>query len=264
MSRAQMLDPQPEEENVDTIENEANEIQQEEVVEQPQEESSLPEKYQGKSLEDVVQMHQEAEKLLGRQSSEVGELRKVVDDYISQSITTTAPQQYVEPEDDIDYFTDPQAAVNRAIENHPKIREAEQYTAEYKKQSSLAALQSRHPDMQDILSDNSFAEWIKASKIRTQLFVQADQQYDADAADELFTLWKDRKTVAQQTANVEKQARKQSLKAANTGNARGSAEGSRKKVYRRADIIKLMRTDPDRYQALSDEIMAAYAEGRVK
>ena len=265
MSRAQMLDPQPEEENVDAIENEADEIQQEEVeVEQPQEEQSLPEKYQNKSLEEVVQMHQEAEKLLGRQSSEVGELRKVVDDYISQSITTTAPQQYVEPEDDIDYFTDPQAAVNRAIENHPKIREAEQYTAEYKKQSSLATLQSRHPDMQDILNDSGFAEWIKTSKIRTQLFVQADQQYDAEAADELFTLWKDRKTVAQQTANVEKQARKQSLKAANTGNARGSAEGSRKKVYRRADIIKLMRTDPDRYQALSDEIMAAYAEGRVK
>ena len=45
MSRAQMLDPQPEEENVDAIENEADEIQQEEV-EQPQEESSLPEKYQ--------------------------------------------------------------------------------------------------------------------------------------------------------------------------------------------------------------------------
>jgi len=263
MSRAMMLDPQPEEENVDAIENEADEIQQEEV-EQPQEESSLPEKYQGKSLEDVVQMHQEAEKLLGRQSSEVGELRKVVDDYISQSITTTAPQQYVEPEDDIDYFTDPQAAVNRAIENHPKIREAEQYTAQYKKQSSLATLQTKHPDMQDILNDNGFAEWIKASKIRTQLFVQADQQYDADAADELFSLWKERKTVAQQTANVEKQARKQTLKAANTGNARGSAEGSRKKVYRRADIIKLMRTDPDRYQALSDEIMAAYAEGRVK
>ena len=150
MSRAQMLDPQPEEENVDAIENEADEIQQEEV-EQPQEESSLPEKYQGKSLEDVVQMHQEAEKLLGRQSSEVGELRKVVDDYISQSITTTAPQQYVEPEDDIDYFTDPQAAVNRAIENHPKIREAEQYTEQYKKQSSLATLQAKHPDMQNIL-----------------------------------------------------------------------------------------------------------------
>jgi hypothetical protein len=254
MSRATMLDPQPEEDKVDAIENEVNEIQQEPEVEQPQpEESNLPDKYQGKSLEEVVQMHQEAEKLLGRQSSEVGELRKVVDDYISSQTPTVAPQQQtVEPEDDIDYFTDPQGAVNRAIENHPKIREAEQYTAQYKKQSSLATLQTKHPDMQQILKDPKFADWIKASKIRTQLFVQADQQYDADAADELFSLWKERKTVAQQTAQVEKQARKQQVRAANTGNARGSAEGSRKKIYRRADIIKLMKNDPDRYVVLDN------------
>ena len=265
MSRATLVDPQPEVENADDINEEANETQYvEEQTEQPQEQSTLPEKYQGKSMEEVVQMHQEAEKLLGRQSSEVGELRKVVDDYISNQTTTQAPQQYVEPEDDIDYFTDPQGAVNRAIENHPKIREAEQYTAQYKKQSSLSTLQAKHSDMQQILGDPKFAEWIKASKIRTQLFVQADQQYDADAADELFSLWKERKTVAKQTANVERQARKQTLKAASTGNARGSAEGTRRKVYRRADIIKLMKNDPDRYQAMSDEIMAAYAEGRVK
>ena len=108
MSRATILDPRPEEENADQIEqNEVNEIQQEEV-EQPQE-PNLPDKYQGKSLEEVVQMHQEAEKLLGRQSSEVGELRKVVDDYISTQTQPIAPQQqHVEPEDDIDYFTDPQ------------------------------------------------------------------------------------------------------------------------------------------------------------
>ena len=267
MSRATIIDQAPEEGNADQIEqNEVNEIQQqEEEVEQPQpKEPSLPEKYQGKSLEEVVQMHQEAEKLLGRQSSEVGELRKVVDDYIATQTPSAPQQQHVEPEDDIDYFTDPQAAVNRAIENHPKIREAQQYTEQYKKQSSLATLQVKHPDMQTILSGPKFAEWIKASKIRTQLFVAADQQYDADSADELFTLWKERKTVAQQTANVEKQVRKQTLRAANTGNARGTGEGSRKKVYRRSDIIKLMKTDPERYQALSDEILQAYAEGRVK
>ena len=265
MSRATLVDPQPEVENADDINEEANETQYvEEQTEQPQEQSTVPEKYQGKSLEEVVQMHQEAEKLLGRQSGEVGELRKVVDDYISSQTPAQAPQQTVEPEEDIDYFTDPQGAVNRAIENHPKIREAEQYTEQYKKQSSLATLQAKHPDMQEILGDSKFAEWIKASKIRTQLFVAADQQYDADSADELFTLWKERKVVAQQTASVEKQARKQTLKAASTGNARGSSQGTRKKVYRRADIIKLMRTDPDRYTALADEIMAAYAEGRVK
>jgi len=264
MSKATMVDLQPEEANAEeTIENEEQEIQHE--VEQPQvEEPTVPEKYQGKSLEEVVQMHQEAEKLLGRQSSEVGELRKVVDDYISSQTQPTAPQQYVEPEDDIDYFTDPQAAVNRAIENHPKIREAQEYSAQYKKQSSLATLNNKHPDMQEILKDPKFAEWIQASKIRTKLFVDADQRYDAEAADELFSLWKERKAVAQQTVQVEKQARKQQIKAANTGNTRGSAEGSRRKVYRRADIIKLMRTDPERYQALSEEILKAYSEGRVK
>jgi hypothetical protein len=251
-------------ENVDDINEEAVETQFVEEAEQPQEQPTVPEKYQGKSLEEVVQMHQEAEKLLGRQSGEVGELRKVVDDYIASQTPTQAPQQNVEPEDDIDYFTDPQGAVNRAIENHPKIREAEQYSTQYKQQAALATLSTKHPDMQEILGDPKFAEWIKASKIRTQLFVAADQQYDADAADELFSLWKERKAVTQQTADVEKQARKQQLKAANTGNARGSTEGTRKKVYRRADIIKLMRTDPDRYTALADEIMAAYAEGRVK
>lgn len=264
MSRATMVDLPPEEENADNIENEVDEIQNQPEQPQEEEQPTIPDKYQGKTLEQVVQMHQEAEKLLGRQSSEVGELRKVVDDFIQNQTQQQAPQQYVEPEDDIDYFTDPQAAVNRAIENHPKIREAQEYTAQYKKQTSLAMLNTKHPDMQSILQDPKFAEWIKASKIRTQLFVEADQQYNAEAADELFSLWKERKNIAQQTAAVEKQSRKQQLKAANTGSTQGSAEGSRRKVYRRADIIKLMRTDPERYQALSEEILKAYAEGRVK
>ena len=274
MSRATMIDPHLEEEgNVDDVVTEAEETQQEEMLQAEQSQdpveqdtdSDIPEKYRGKSLKEVVQMHQEVEQVMSRHSNEVGELRKVVDDYITSQPQPQAPQQNnVEPESDIDYFTDPQGAVNRAIDNHPKIREAEKYTEDYKKQAALATLGNKHPDMQTILADTKFAEWIKASKIRTQLFVQADQEYNADAADELFSLWKERKTVAQQTVNVEKQVRKQQLKAARTGNARGSGEGERKKTYRRTDIIKLMKTDPERYQSLSNEIFQAYAEGRVK
>ena len=54
------------------------------------------------------------------------------------------------------------------------------------------------------------------------------------------------------------------VKSASTGNARGTGQTQRKKQYRRADIIKLMKTDPERYAALSEEIFQAYAEGRVK
>ena len=265
MSRAQLIDERSEEEvndsNVDTLDTEDTLESPEEVA---QEEPSVPEKYQNKSLQEVVQMHQEAEKLLGKQSSEVGELRSVVDDYIqTQLAQQQAPVQQQE-EDDTDFFVDPKTAVSRAIENHPSIREANQVTQNYKKQTALAQLQSKHPDMNNIVQDAKFAEWIKGSKIRTQLFVQADQQYDYDAADELFSLWKERAAVAEQTVAVEKQARKQQVKSASTGNARGTGQTQRKKQYRRADIIKLMKTDPDRYAALSEEIFQAYAEGRVK
>ena len=265
MGRAQLVDERSEEEvnneTVDTLDTEDTLESPEEVA---QEEPSVPEKYQNKSLQEVVQMHQEAEKLLGKQSSEVGELRKVVDDHIqTQLAQQQAPVQQQE-EDDTDFFVDPQAAVSRAIENHPSIREANQVTQNYKKQTALSQLQSKHPDMNTIIQDANFAEWIKGSKIRTQLFVQADQKYDYDAADELFSIWKERASVAEQTVAVEKQARKQQVKSASTGNARGTGQGSRKKVYRRADIIKLMNTDPDRYAALSEEIFQAYADGRVK
>ena len=264
MGRAQLVDERSEEEvngNVDTLDTEDTLESPEEVA---QEEPSVPEKYKNKSLQEVVQMHQEAEKLLGKQSSEVGELRGVVDNYIqTQLAQQQAPVQQQE-EDDTDFFVDPQAAVSRAIENHPRIREANQVTQNYKKQTALSQLQSKHPDMNTIIQDANFAEWIKGSKIRTQLFVQADQQYDYDAADELFSLWKERAAVAEQTVAVEKQARKQQVKSASTGNARGTGQTQRKKQYRRADIIKLMQTDPDRYSALSEEIFQAYAEGRVK
>ena len=230
---------------------------------QPDEIEELPEKYKNKSAQELVQMHQEAEKLLGRQSSEVGELRKVVDDYIQTQLTKeTAPTQTVEEE--VDFFTDPEKAVQKAIENHPKIKEAENINQEYRKTTALAQLKQRHPDMEQILQDPKFAEWIKASNIRTQLFVSADKEYNHEAADELFTLYKERQEAVTQTAVAEKQDRKQAIKSASTGSARGSSEASPKKIYRRQDIIRLMKNDPDRYASLSQEILKAYEEKRVR
>lgn len=267
MSRATLLDERKEEELEAT-----DQLDTQDTVETPEEEQpqqpEVPEKYQGKSVEDLVQMHQELEKFSGKQSTEVGELRKVVDDYIHTQLSTQqAPQQQQQQDDnddDVDFFVDPKTAVSRAIDNHPKIKEAQAYTQQYKQQATLAQLKSSHPEMEQILQDPKFAEWIKGSKVRTQLFVQADQAYDYDAAHELFSLWKDRNQVVQQTAQAERAARKSQVKSANTGNARGTAEGSRRKVYRRADIIKLMRTDPERYQSMSDELLKAYSEGRVR
>ena len=257
---ATLIDERPE--DVET-EEEVNQIQEEPQVEETPQEEEIPEKYQGKSTAEIVRMHQEAEKLLGRQSSEVGELRSVVDNYIQTQLDTNTPATQ-EPEEDIDFFSDPDKAVERAIKNHPSIKAAEAQTQQYKQQTAQSHLQQRHPDMQEILQDGKFVEWIKGSKIRTQLFAQADTQYDYEAADELFTTWKERQQVVGQTVANEKASRKTAVKNASAGNAKGSGEAASRKVYRRSDIIKLMQTDPERYLSLSDEIMQAYQEGRVR
>ena len=266
MSRATIIDERLDVEESDVPQGEQQELLEVPEVEQPQE-PDIPEKYRGKSVQELVQMNQELEKFSGKQSTEVGELRKLVDTYIQTELNNKqAPQEQQEDSnsDDTDFFIDPQNAVNRAIDNHPKIKEAEAYTQQYKQQATLAQLKSTHPDMEEILQDPKFAEWIKGSKVRTQLFVHADQQYDYDSAHELFSLWKERNNIVQQTANAERASRKNAVKSATTGTARGTGEKSSKKRYRRADIIKLMKNDPERYNALSDEIIQAYAEGRVK
>ena len=227
---------------------------------------AVPDKYAGKSLEDVVRMHQEAEKLLGRQSSEVGDLRGVVDSYINTQLSDNkATQPKVEPDEDIDFYSDPEKAISRAIENHPSVRAAEESTRAYKQQTSMATLKETYPDIPEIVNDPKFAEWIQASKIRTRMFVQADQHFDIEAANEIFSLWKDRSQVVNQTLQAEKAGRQKAVKDGSTGYTRGNPDSSSsKKIYRRADIIKLMKTDPDRYLALSDDITLAYAEKRVK
>ena len=226
-------------------------------------EDALPEKYQGKSIKEVVSMHQEAEKLIGSQGSEVGELRKIVDNYITAQIQQTS-QEAAPQEDPVDFFEDPERAVSQAIEQHPTVRQAKQQTETMAKQAAQQQMMSKHPDAQQVLTNPAFANWVKDSQIRTELFVRADQQFDFAAADELLSTWKERNQVAQQTHQAEQQSRKQQVAKASTGSGSGANTGGAKRVYRRADIIKLMKNDPDRYDALSGEIMQAYQEGRVR
>ena len=146
----------------------------------------------------------------------------------------------------------------------PKIKEAEELSRSMKQQEIINKLQSSHADFQEIITNEKFAEWVAKSKVRTELYQRADQRFDYDAADELLTTWKERQSLVKETATMQETDRKRQLKSASTGNTKGSGESGSRKIYRRADIIKLMQTDPKRYQSLSDEIMQAYQEGRVK
>lgn len=277
----------------------------------------LPPEFKGKSKADIVRMYQDAHKVIGRQGSELGELRQKADFAIKASLEALrgrkepgqqAQQQAAQAAtlpDESEFFARPYEAVSKAIEaklaDSPIIKEiretlgraaADQATS--RAASATERFNRAHPDAAEILRDDEFRNWVAASPIRRTLLQRAHTAYDFDAGDEVFSTWKALKgskqsasrageqsgdgqpsaaDVSAAAAILAKQRQAKSEAAARaasvpTGGASGAAKSGAgaggKKVFRRADVIQLMETDPERYERLADEIALAYAEGRVR
>ena len=223
--------------------------------------SELPEKYRAKSLEEVVRMHQEAEKLIGKQAQEVGEVRKLADELLKQNLGSKQQQVEVEPE--VDFFENPQKAVQNTIDKHPDVLAARQAGMEFKRMQIQQKLAQDHPDYTQVVNDSEFQNWVKSSPIRLGLYAKADGEFDYDSANELLSTFKQLRGVrVKESGQADNAARAKTMKAIEVDSG-GSGESS-KRVYRRVDLIRLKMQDPNRYDALSDEIMAAYAEKRVR
>jgi hypothetical protein len=237
-------------------EQEANETETQEAT------PDIPDKYKDKSLEDVVRMHQEAEKLLGKQSSEVGDLRKSVDELLKVKLSEDASSSIKEQEPELDFYDDPKGSVNKAVENSSTMLQMKELLAKQTQQEVMGKIASKHPDFESIVKNENFIDWISKSEVRTELFQRADK-YDFNAADELLSNWKEIKGIVEKTDSINEKDRKLQLKAASTG-GKGSAEPMSRKIYKRSEIVNLMINDPRKYAENVHVFDKAYAEGRVK
>jgi len=251
-------------EPITEMQEEVTQIQNEETQ---QTETDLPAKYAGKSMEEVIEMHQQSEKQMSKQSNEVGEQRKLIQSLIdaqNNANLTTPPEEPVAQEDN--FFDDPVNAVNKAIENHPDVIKAREERMGNVQKHNLDSLDKAYPDWQETVKDSGFQKFIGDSETRTEMFRKADTEYRSDLAIELFDWYSQTKmsgatqeAVASEKSKIEKAMKQTSSETRSSGDSVGG-----KKVYRRADLINLQVTDPNRYAALADEIQSAYAEGRIK
>jgi hypothetical protein len=251
--------PEPTEQAVDNTE---------EIAKEP----DLPEKYRGKSLEEVVRMHQESEKLIGRQAQEVGESRKLLDQFIKQQLEQKHDTQQPSKAQEIDWFEDPAKAVNQAVENNPILKQLQEQQAQQAQVVAQQAIEKAHPDYLDVAASEDFAQWVQGSKIRMGLYAKASN-FDVDSAMELLETYKSLRNIKTQKAEQTKAAdeslkkadeasRSKALKTASV--QQGGTGESTKPIYRRADLIRLRMQDPKRYEDMADDILAAYNEGRVR
>jgi hypothetical protein len=193
--------------------------------------------------------------------------------------------------DESEIFAKPKDTIAKMIENHPLIKEIRAKLGESaatretdRASASAERFNQAHPDAPQILADPEFMTWVRASRVRTALLQQAHAKFDFDAGDEVFGTWKALKGVKKPAADAivdtdtaaseagrtlaakSKAKREQQLKdaAAPTGGGGAPKQSGAKKIYRRADVIRLMEEDPDRYERMADEIALAYAEKRVR
>lgn len=262
------------------------------------EEEELPEELKGKTPAQLAKMYKEAQSVIGRQGSELGEFRKKADQLIHASLANLrereAPAKKEEPKaepelEETDFFARPKEAIEQAIRNHPVIKELRETLGKSAQEQAIARatqnterFNAAHPDAGTIMQDETFRNWVASSKVRTELLRRAHERFDFDAGDEVFGTWKALQGAKKPAAEVVTDGapddaavkaaaavmakRKQALKdaAAPSGGNAAPKETGGKKIYRRADVLKLMQNDPDRYEALAPEIEKAYREGRVR
>ena len=121
---AEVMEFEQEVGELETVTAEIQEQEQQQAAPEPEVDPDIPEKYRGKTVKDIVKMHQDTERSLSRQGQELGEIRRLADELIKSQLQ---PKKEPEQPKEVDYFENPDEAVSRRISNHPDVRAAKEY-----------------------------------------------------------------------------------------------------------------------------------------
>jgi len=241
----------------------------------------VPDKYKGKGVEDVIDMHRNAESALGRTSNELGQYKQLTDqllnlkrqdDLLKGGASTADIEEEVElPElSSTDFLDNPTEAVAKVVDARltGDARKRKKDEAEAAALVAQTAFAEKHPDAAEIANDPEFVKWVQESPLR---FRAAREAYEGDSIagiellDEYKSARSEESTVddeSKEDPNIQA-ARKAATVSAGASQTTDAPKG---KVYRRLDLIRLKLEDPEAYAdpGFQSEILRAYNEGRVK
>jgi hypothetical protein len=240
-------------------------------------EDELPEKYRGKSLKDIIAMHQNAESELGRKNNEVGVIRKLADELIGVRATERQANQPAprKPLTTDELLDDPENKILEVVREATErsVRAQEERVDRMEASLQVQAFERKYPGFQDTMQSQDFGSWLQGgSDYRKRLALRAADG-DFGAADELFGLYNEQ-TSSRAAQGNQPPARQESgtaaARAASTvrsggSNANGVVPGSDgKKTFSRSELLDMRINRPEEFDMRQDEILAAYREKRVR
>lgn len=245
---------------------------------EPEPASELPEKFRGKTLDQVVDMYQNLERFHGQQSNELGQQRKMIDELLelkrSDDLSRQTPPEAQLPEvTAADLLDNPNEVLDRAID--ARLSRFEETLNNIEVNSAKTAFENKYGNADQITASPEFQQWVRASPYRRQRALQAYEKHDYTAADELLTDFTLDNPVGNPSQSVttppapSHQSPYDNPAAAILESSHSNSNDVTPpagKIYRRLDLMRLRMQDPEGYNdpAFQSEIVRAYQEGRVK
>lgn len=233
------------------------------LTEQAGDASALSGEHSDKSPADLSKMLQDAQAMIGRQSAEVGEMRRFTEQLMQrENERLETPVEH--PSDEVEWDdSNPQESLKKLVDStlSHKLKGIEQQLSKVTQYTATQELSAKHEDWQTIVNGEQFKTFATSTPIRQELYQRASQG-DVAAAQELIGTYKELNAGTGQTQTGQPSAvQHASLESGNTTMTRAA---SGKPVLRRADIMRLQVENPKRYKEWLPEIRQAYLDKRVK
>jgi hypothetical protein len=214
---------------------------------------ATPDKYAGKTMEEVIEMHMNAEKEIGRQANEVGTYRDLLKTMAevqnvpaSQTDTTEAVKPVEVSTDDL--WDNPTEAIRNVVKEtiHNEIAPIQQNQQEQVQAQQFAQLMHVHPDAEQIGADPKFQAFVEKSPYRMQDAQRWIETRDVDAANRLLSDYKETHGTTAVEGDVSAVNKARAV-ATETGKGSGGPKG--KETMSKREVMKVFINDRDRYDS---------------
>jgi hypothetical protein len=237
--------------------------------------TQIPDRFKGKTVEEMYQIFANAEKRIGTLAHDLGQQRQMTDQLLQMKRendlrangATQQQQQAATAVTASDLLENPKQALDKYFEAKESgtVNELRQRLATQESLMAQTSFVTKHPDWQEHTNDPAFVEWARQTPWRSNLAASAAQN-NLQAADALLTEYKAYQPLLRQTNESTNlaAARKVGLeRSAGAGDATSQASGP---IIRRRDSMALRISDPDRYESpgYQNALLAAIRDGRYK
>jgi hypothetical protein len=228
----------------------------------------IPEKYQGKTVEEVIEMHRNAEKRLGELQNETGSLRGLVRDLSSmaQPVPQPQPEETALDVSGDELINDPVGVISKVVEHETAKTKAAADVDKMERQfeTELESLYTDFGDFAGIVTSEGFVEFAGRTQSRQrdmQTAAQGEGLAQVRAARRLLEDYRDFQTLSAKPAEDDPV---EEAKKVATENGSGTQPVITGETFTSDELVKMIQEDPDKWRSPSvqKEVIQAIKEGR--